>query len=516
MADSGVNAMAQKLSDPIVFERCETFKQRSTNDDRTLFLEGYPTHLICINVDPQKLHAHLTLISYQEDIARITTLLEGVSSSIGLELDEVSQACLDKIRQSNSLKLEEIIQEDFAQGTPAIPEKPPYLVLHVKPFTSNPSYDQNDDGSVDFHNLNLFQNVIENQHIADHIEGELGIPGRDVFGIQINPHQKKKHHITCGHGVAFDENAGQYFSTIAGYVTHEDDRLSVNDCYTVNQHVDMAIGNINFVSDVLVKGDVLPDFSIQAGRSIEIYGSVSGAMLQAEKDIKLQRGILGQSKSIVKANGQFSAKFANETTIEARGNIEIFTEALNSDVGTLKQILGKQAVFIGGRIVSVEEMHLGTVGSELGIRTEVFLGQDFSLLRRTDEIRKLLLEMEDLVEGRLEGLTPEVRHWQTDHIKETKDTDNLNELLPRLEELQALINELVLTNQEYELLNQNSPANQKPICYVHKKIYPETVFYCAGDVHRVKEEITGPVTVKAQERSARGRSKIVIEEGLAQ
>ena len=238
-------------------------------------------------------------------------------------------------------------------------------------------------------------------------------------------------------------------------------------------------------------------------------------MLQAEKDIKLQRGILGQGKSIVKANGVFSAKFANETNIEAKGNIEILTEVLNSDIGSLKKILGKQAVFIGGRIVSVEEMHLGTIGSELGIRTEVFLGQDFSLLRRTDEIRKTLLEMEDLADARLEGLTTHIKHWQTDHIKETKDTDKLNELLPRLEELQALLNELVLTNQEYELLNQNTPTNQKPICYVHKKIYPGTVFYCAGDVHRVREEVSGPVTVRAEERSSRGRFKIVIEEGLS-
>lgn len=515
MGEQGLNTLVLQLHKSHTAAQIRKFKESFPKNDRAIFFEGYPTHMVCVTVDMSKLHAYLTLIAYEEQVPRITTLLEGVSSSVGLMLDEVSQDCFKKIRNCQDLTREDFIFEEFVQGTPPVPEQPPGVKLHVKPFSAHPEYDENDDGSVDFHNLNLFQNVIENQHIADLIPAVPGMPGRDVFGIQINPNQGKKKVVSCGHGVAFDEVQKQFFSTHSGYVTFEDQKLSVEDCYVVESDVDMGVGNINFVSDVLVRGDILPDFSIQAGRDIEVHGSVTGAMLTADQNIKLKLGILGQGKSYLKAGSNFSTKFVNETIVEVNGDIEILSECLNSEVGTLKKFLAKDAVVIGGRIVSVDEMHIGTIGSELGIRTDIFLGEDFSSLKRTDEIRQTLLEMEDMIEARQEGLREHIKHWQTDRIRERKDTEKLDQLVPRLEELQALLNEFVIANQEYELLNQNTPPARNPICHVHKKIHAGTVFYCSGDVFRVRESVQGPVTVMTKEGHKKGRVKIVIEEGIS-
>lgn len=514
LSDNGINIIGRHLSSNRVKQQVSKFKNEFPKEDRPLFLECYPTHLICVSVDLPKLHASITFIAFSNVIPRLATLLEGISSSLGLIIDEVTEECLDLIKQCQNLTDLDIIHHEFAHGTPPIPQKPPQLKLHVKPFTEKPAYDENDDGSVDFHNLNLFQNVIENQHIADYLEGQPGLPGRDVFGVQIHAGNNKHKPISCGPGMAYDEKEKQFFSTAAGYVTFQDNKLSVKECYIVEKDVDLGVGNINFVSDVSIRGDVLPDFSIQAGRNIEIMGAVTGAMLHAEKDIKLQRGILGQGKSIVKAGGHFKTKFANETIAEIHGDIEILSEALNSELGSSNTIEGRNAVFIGGRMVSIKEMHLGTVGSELGIHTEVFLGQDFGHLKRTDEIRKTLLEMEDLIDGRMEGLRPSIDHWQSNRSKESKNIETLDITLKRLQELQALLNEFVLENQEYELLSQNTPHNKNPVCYIYKKVFPGTVFYCSGDVLRIREKMEGPLTIKAEERSRKGRYKMLIEEGI--
>ena len=509
MGDKAQAILKQHLEKPNLVAHIARFQEGFHKKTKAIFLDGFPTHFIGITIDETRMHADLTVISYVEDVPRLQSQIEGIASSIGLHLDDFSQDCIQNLLRRN-LWLEPYIHEVFIQGTPPLMAKASDVRFYVKPFSTSPQYDENDDGSVDFHNLNLFQNVIENQHIADHIPPEPGAPGKDVFGQIIPQNSDKKINIVCGPGVAFDEEQGQYVSTRAGYVTFSNQRISVEDTYVVEKDVDMGVGNINFVSDVTVKGDVLPDFSIQAAGSILVYGTVTGATLISDKNVNLKLGLLGQGKGVVKAGGDFCAKFVNDCRLEVSGSVEILTEAMNSKIGALKNINAREAVFIGGQVVSIGKMHLGTVGSELGLHTNIFLGEDFSSLKRTEEIRKLIEERDDLVEGRMEGIQDEVKFWQNEHSKETLKTDAIEILQQKIADVKALLNDLILAHQEYELLSQNIPKDRDPVCIVQRKIFAGSTFYFSGEVLRIRETIVGPVAVKGEESGRPGHYRIVI------
>jgi uncharacterized protein len=513
MGDKGLTFLKQRLGDERLLAQIALFQEGFKPRTKAIFFEGYPSHFICITIDDSKLHADLTVLIYVEDVVRLEVQVEGIASSIGLPLNENSQANLTNLLR-RPLFTEPCIHEPFIFGEAPVLAKPADVRLYVKPFSPNPQYDENDDGSVDFHNLNLFQNVIENQHIADHIPPELGQPGRDIFGQIIPQGGDKKVAITCGPGVAFDEAQGQYYSIRPGYVTYENQRLSVESTYVVEKDVDMGVGNINFVSDVLVKGDVLSDFTVQAAGSIQINGTVSGAHLFSEKNIHIKLGLLGQGKSNVRAAGDFSTKFLNECKLEVKGNVEILTEAFNSQIGSLKNIQAKDAVVIGGQLVSIGKMHIGTLGSELGLRTDIFLGEDFGSLKRTEEVRSRILQLEDTVDGRLEGVQSELKFWQTDHIKEVINTERLEEIQKKIQEFKSLVNDLILAHQEYELLSQNTPRDREPLCIVQKKIYPGATFYCSGEVLRIRETLDGPVAIRGEASARPGHYRIVIDKKI--
>ena len=165
-----------------------------------------------------------------------------------------------------------------------------------------------------------------------------------------------------------------------------DSKVSVEDTYVVERNVDFRVGNVNFVSHVKVKGDVLADFSISTGGDLEILGTVTGVALHVEKDLKLALGVLGQGKSYIRVGGKASLKFINETSFEGTGPIEVHREVLNSHLSTLDEIHARTAVVIGGKIVALKTMHIGTLGSELGLKTHVHIGEDFNVLGRSEPV----------------------------------------------------------------------------------------------------------------------------------
>jgi hypothetical protein len=513
----GLDVLAKHLStDHLSRELClgflQSFKEGFPEDVNLVYLEGYPTHTFAVTIDPDKLRAYLSILPYtNKDIPRLSTQIEGVCASLGLIMDDAARDRIVTFLKPGVIFQSPPIHELFLQGTPSVSPKPSRVALHVKPLSKEPQYQENDDGSVDYYHLNLFQNVVEQQHIADHIAARKGMNGRDVFGRVITVDEKPAPGVRAGQGVMLDEELGQYFSAFAGYVEFEDFCLSVHDTYTVEGDVNMEVGNVSFVSHVVVKGDVCPDFSVQAGGSIDVFGSVTGATLIADENIHLRRGILGQGKSSVVCRGDFDAKFCNDTNVEVKGDLRLETEALNSSFGTFGECIAPEAIIIGGRLVSIKAMHVHTLGSELGLRTEVFLGQDFETLNRSEKVRLLLAELDDQLEAQFEGLNPHIVHWQVERSRERFTPGTVETLLEKCEDAKELLQEYRSAQQEYALLSQDVPKGRVQKCFVEGCIFPGTVFYGSGHVFQVKEPIFGPVVVEVETCGSGGQDQIVVK-----
>lgn len=475
-----------------------------------VYMECFPSHFICISVDSQKLNGFISLIGFQSELFKVRTMLEGAISSLGMQVDMIDQDKMVRIEKENFLK-RPMLQEVLLQGYPAQPAKPAQADLVVKPLTDNPEYSEKDDGSIDYTDLNLFENVVAEQHIADHIPATPGVPGRDVYGAMISAHQAAKDVTLCGSGVLYDENAQKYYAAKAGYVIVENGKLSVEDTYVVERNVDFRVGNVNFVSHVKVKGDVLPDFSISTGGNLEIFGTVTGAALQVEKDLKMALGVLGQGKGHIRVGGKATLKFLNETYFESMGPVEIHREALNAHLSTLDEIHAKSAVVIGGQIVALKAMHIGTLGSELGLKTRVHIGEDYNILSRTEQLMETLMEQKEKVELIYEHQQSTISNWQFDKIKDNCDIEKLEKTFTRLQTLKEALIDLVSQYEELNALCDEPPADREPVCYVYNMLYAGTSFYCSGATLDIKEKMKGPLKIVASKEGEKKKYSIAIE-----
>ena len=54
------------------------------------------------------------------------------------------------------------------------------------------------------------------------------------------------------------------FAEKTGRVDYKNRSVTVSSCYTVSGDADLSVGNISFNGDVLIKGNVISDITIEA------------------------------------------------------------------------------------------------------------------------------------------------------------------------------------------------------------------------------------------------------------
>jgi uncharacterized protein (DUF342 family) len=177
------------------------------------------------------------------------------------------------------------------------------------------------DGSVDYNTLGKIELVDKGQLLATYHEPVPAVEGMDVFGKPILVKKPNDIKPLRGKGFEMTEDHKQYYSTIEGRVSYNDNQLSVIPIFTVEGDAEAATGDINFNGDVLVKGNVFANVTISATANITVNGHVEVANLVAGKDVLLKNGMQGSGVGTINAKGNVMAKFLEQTQVYAKGNI---------------------------------------------------------------------------------------------------------------------------------------------------------------------------------------------------
>jgi uncharacterized protein (DUF342 family) len=130
---------------------------------------------------------------------------------------------------------------------------------------------------------------------------------------------------------------------------------------------------------VEVKGTVESGFQIFAGEDIHIGESVEGALLSANNDITIDRGIIGKNKGVVRAKGCIQAAFVENARLLAVQDITIKGYCLRSHLKCNGRVYleGDKGFFMGGSVKSRGGMEVTDLGSEQELKTLVSFGQDY-------------------------------------------------------------------------------------------------------------------------------------------
>ena len=264
--------------------------------------------------------------------------------------------------------------------------------LHVRPTL-------NEDGSVDFFNLNIINHVEEGQLLAKLTKEVQGTPGKDIMGGVIQPAKVNRKILKYGKNITLSDDGTELYSQCNGHVMLTGGRVFVGNVMEV-ENVDTATGNIVYEGNVCVNGNVCSNFSVKAKGNVEVKGVVEGATIEAGGNITIARGMNGMGKGILKCEGNVIAKFIENSTVEAHGYVESGSIMhCNVVAGTEVHVGGKRGFISGGKVNATSLIEAKILGSDMGTNTILEIGLSAVAKKRYKEVTEQIEEI-DKVLGR--------------------------------------------------------------------------------------------------------------------
>ena len=264
---------------------------------------------------------------------------------------------------------------------------------------------EQEDGRVDFKNLNIFTTVYEGELLAEKTPPTQGIPGIDILGQPVPARLGKDIPMPIGKNVKISDN-NMVVAAIAGQLQIANNKIHVIPLIEVKEDVDLSTGNIEFIGNVIVRGSVQAGFTVKAQGNVEIAGSVSGGIVEG-KNVIIRMGIQGMHRGYIKAAENVVAQFIENATVHAGNDVLVNDVILHSKVSAGKKVIveGRRGVIAGGTIAAGEEIRAKVAGTHMATNTELEVGVN-PLLREEYQLnRKEIKKAETSHEQTLKALT---------------------------------------------------------------------------------------------------------------
>lgn len=374
---------------------------------------------------------------------------------------------------------------EIAKGQPPIEGTDASIEYH---FETRPlaKPKMNEDGTVDFHELNIFTRVEQGQLLATLTPEVEGKPGFDVNGKKILPSKVRSLKLKYGKNIYLSEDNLQMFSDVSGDVRLDRDTVEVSNTFTVVADVDASTGDIDYDGNVVIKGSVRTGFRVRAKGDIQVNNVVEGADLYSDGNIVLNRGIQGMYRGKLEAKGDIVTKFIENANVKAGGSVRSGS-ILHSEVeaGDTIACEGRKSFVVGGSLSALNLISIKTLGNRMGTITNIKLGVDPTVLEKLKEMEKEFGENAAALDKCIQILVMfrkrlnEGKKIPPDKLSliRTTGADKLR-LEARQEELKILIEES----------RQRIDAEAKGQLRVSDKIFPSVRIQIANSSYVVKDE----------------------------
>ncbi len=225
-----------------------------------------------------------------------------------------------------------------------------------------------EDGSVDY-SPNIVT-VEKGQKVAVYHPPVEGSFGYTVFDSVVAPPPAKEANRISLKKV--ERIGNEFFAMNDGRISYRMKTLEVRDCLVVEGDAGYATGMIDFVGDVIVKGDVKDGVVMNINGSLQVKGEIDAANIKVGKNLVVYGGIHGKQKAEIEVGGTLTASFIENAVIRAKGDI-VAGHLINATVISRNSISveGEDGQIIGGVIEADECISAMQVGNETGVRTEL-------------------------------------------------------------------------------------------------------------------------------------------------
>lgn len=259
------------------------------------------------------------------------------------------------------------IPYEVAAAVQPIDGRDAYIAYNFETDRSKLKAKEAENGTVDFKELNLIQNVVEGQPLAQKMLPERGKGGKTIYGRYLEAKDGKDIPMPLGKNVRVDTDGRTIIAEVSGQVLLIGDKITVEPIYEVDG-VNIKTGNINFLGTVVCRGNVEDGFDIKASGNIEVYGSVGKSRLESDGDIIITQGVMGRDEGEIITPKSLWARFIQNTKVDVGEYVIVNDNIMNSNVTAMKKIIlqGKRAQIIGGHLFATEEITAKNIGSNGG------------------------------------------------------------------------------------------------------------------------------------------------------
>ncbi len=282
----------------------------------------------------------------------------------------------------------------LAKGKPAHNGKDGQIIEHFDRVVER-KFEVDEHDRVDYASLHFFQSVEAGGVICEAVLPTPGEPGRTVLDQEVPAKDGKEAPLTKGQNTEISEDGTRLLATQAGHVEYMGKTFQVKAVLEIDDNVDYSTGNINYMGDVHIRGRVCSGFSVRAAGNITVDGVVESATVEAGGDLIVAKGIVGNTDSIVRADGSVFAKYLENSIVHARQNLQadcIVNSEVYSD-GEI-QVRSGRGIIVGGRIRAAKKVSAKVVGSKSESQTRIYLGGEPCVEYERQELAAVIEEAE--------------------------------------------------------------------------------------------------------------------------
>ena len=303
----------------------------------------------------------------------------------GLNIDEIKRIADNRLYNERTL---------VGEWTPAVNGIDGTITYRFeKQVKIAPVEDEN--GFVDYKNLGLIRIVHAGDVIADITHPTEGEPGTDVKGQTLRQIPGKKASFTIGTNTELNEDETQIIASTDGNVNFKGGTFVVDQIVTIAGDVDASVGNINFVGDVVVKGEVMEGFKIASKGNIIVSGNVNGATLECDGDIVIKKGCIN---SKIVAHGSVSINFCEHSNIRCDGDLSSSNFVICDVYCGNLSVKGTHGGLMGGSYTSLTSVELPNIGTKNYTPTVLTVGDNALLAEEKNDLLKQMSQQKKTLE----------------------------------------------------------------------------------------------------------------------
>lgn len=293
----------------------------------------------------------------------------------------------------------------IVRGKQPVPGKDGYLEWEKSDQELDEKHE--DNAKVNLREVRKIQSVKNGDKIARIIPPAPGEDGCDVFGNPIPAAKgkpvilKKGKHTRVLNDIVYALADGQL--SLGKNVIH------VLPTFEVQGNLDLKTGNIDFIGNVTINGDVPSGYSIKAGGDITVNGLVEGSRLEAGGSITISGGVLGAGEGKLIAGESVSAAFLNHAEVTAEHSISIKNFILQSFCRAGESIICHKGYVVGGKLQAGTLIQVVDAGTDAQTKTVLEIESHNELLEHHHSLTKQIQEAKQTL-GKVNQLALALSH----------------------------------------------------------------------------------------------------------